>query len=267
MRKEHEQQQQREFPTPLVVNFAQIPQMLKEQPAWVVWQYQQVEEDIKKPPFSPITGKLASVSDPTSWSSFANAKRAYEDGQYAGIGFMLTAGIVGIDIDHCIDVGQYSSAAVTMVEVLNTYAEVSPSGEGIRLFLQGNLPGPYRRRGPIELYQDHRYLTVTGHRIAGTPAEIAQRQQELESVYARLFPPPKKENTKMVIGAQALLEEGGVLEKAYHAKNGQTFQRYYEGDPSLWEGTGAKHTSQSEADFTLCLMLLYWTNNDTIQTD
>jgi hypothetical protein len=42
MAKEHEPQQQKELPTPLEVNIEQIPQMLKERPTWVMWQYQQV---------------------------------------------------------------------------------------------------------------------------------------------------------------------------------------------------------------------------------
>jgi putative DNA primase/helicase len=58
-----------------------------------------------------------------------------------------------------------------------------------------------------------------------------------------------------------------VLQKALKAKNAENFKRYYHGDTSLWEGAGAKHHSQSEADFTLVLMLLYWTNKDPTQVD
>ena len=36
---------------------------------------------------------------------------------------------------------------------------------------------------------------------------------------------------------------------------------------TVWEGKGARHHSQSEADFTLVLMLLYWTNGDSSQVD
>ncbi len=28
--------------------------------------------------------------------------KAYETGEWAGVGFVLTQGIVGVDIDHCI---------------------------------------------------------------------------------------------------------------------------------------------------------------------
>jgi putative DNA primase/helicase len=263
MRKEHEPHQPKELPTPLEVNFATIPEQLKERSQWVVWRYAVVEGEIKKPPFTPRTGRLASVANSASWASFDTARRAYESGKYAGIGFMLVSGIVGIDIDHCIKDGQLSPPAQKIQQNLNTYTERSPSGEGIRLFMHGTLPGPYRRRGNIELYQDRRYLTVTGHQLDGSSAVLSTNQTALEAVYSKLFPPMQRtENTVGggVRGGPVPDEE--VLTKAYAAKNGETFKRYYEGDSSLWEGK-----SQSQADFTLCLMLLYWTNNDSSQVD
>ncbi len=50
-------------------------------------------------------------------------------------------------------------------------------------------------------------------------------------------------------------------------KSGEKFKRYFFGDSSLWEGEEALHKSQSEADFTLVLMLLYWTNDNKRQVD
>ncbi len=233
-----------------------------------------VDGEVKKPPFNPRTGMMASVANPTTWSSFQEAKTAYQRRNYAGVGFMLTqeTGIVGIDIDHCFRDGKYSDQAHEIMTQLNTYTERSPSGEGLRLFLHGSLPGPYRRRGTIELYEDRRYLTVTGHMLPGAPRTLEYREAELNALYQQLFPATRqavsKENTGGgVVEIPVPRRDEQVLEKAYAAKNGQLFRRYYEGDSSLWEGTGAKHHSQSEADFTLCLMLLYWTNNDINQVD
>src|SRR5438105_4168696 len=102
MERERPRPEERALPTPLEVRFDTIPETLKERPQWVVWNYQMVEDDIKKPPFSPRTGKQAKVTDARTWGSFQEAKRAYETGVYAGVGFVLTSGIVGIDIDHCL---------------------------------------------------------------------------------------------------------------------------------------------------------------------
>ena len=52
------------------------------------------------------------------------------------------------------------------IELLNTYAEISPSGEGIRLFLLHDMPIPAVKNNvegkSREIYSTGRYLTVTG---------------------------------------------------------------------------------------------------------
>src|SRR5579859_7500138 len=96
------------LPNPLVVNFDSIPKRLQDADQFVVWKYAIVDDEIKKPPFSPKTGRAASIRTPSTWGSFEEARAAYASGQFAGIGIVLTQslGIVGIDIDHCIVAGQ-----------------------------------------------------------------------------------------------------------------------------------------------------------------
>ena len=50
-----------------------------------------------------------------------------------------------------------------------------------------------------------------------------------------------------------------VVEKAQSARNRERFQ-------ALWNGNITGYRSKSEADFTLVLYLLYWTNDDLAQT-
>src|SRR5438445_516554 len=101
------------IPEPLPVHFANIPERLRSYPHFVVWQYQRVEDELKKPPFDPKTGKRASVRKPDTWGSFADAQKAYASGKFAGVGIVLTPemGMVGIDIDHCIQEGKLSDDA------------------------------------------------------------------------------------------------------------------------------------------------------------
>jgi len=261
------------IPKPLEVNFDGIPERLRFYPHFVVWNYATIDEEIKKPPVDPKTGKRASVRKPDTWGSYDDAHAAYTTGQFAGIGIVLTAdmGIVGIDIDHCMIDGQLTDEAQRIITALDSYAETSPSDTGIRIMLEAKLPGAFRRRGNIEMYEDMRYLTLTGHRITETPVDVKPRHRQLYELYHRLF--PIQENTGGGVGLRPHadsphgLSDETVLQKALKAKNGENFTRYYHGDTSLWEGTGAKHRSQSEADFTLVLMLLYWTNKDTVQVD
>jgi len=50
-----------------------------------------------------------------------------------------------------------------------------------------------------------------------------------------------------------------VVEKARSARNGESFA-------ALWQGNISGYMSKSEADFTLVLRLLYWTNDEIAQT-
>ncbi len=56
-----------------------------------------------------------------------------------------------------------------------------------------------------------------------------------------------------------------VLERALSAKNGDNFKRLWEGDYSGYVTAG--QPDKSRADWQLVRYLLYWTNNDPIQTD
>jgi putative DNA primase/helicase len=275
------------IPPPLEVNFSAIPEVLQSRPQWVGWTYRLIEGEIKKPPIDLHTGRQASVTRPQTWGSFQDAQRAYETqiiaGKpvvIAGVGIVLTSGIVGIDLDHCIINGQLNDEASLLTAALPTYTEYSPSTDmnglptGLHVWLENvSLPGRFRRRDTVEMYQDGRYFTVTGHAIQEPPEPVSRDQQALDAIYQHVFTPQVQENTGGGVAHRAerrsplYRTDEEVLEKAYAARNGQNCRRYYEGDYSLWEGAGARHRSQSEADFTLVLMLLYWTNKDIRQVE
>ena len=240
------------LPEPLTVNVDRIPHRLQEYDHFVVWHYERVAEELKKPPCDPKTGKRASVRKPETWGSFQEARHAYESGQFAGVGIVLTAamGIVGIDIDHCIVEGQLDEEAQRIITAVTSYAEVSPSGTGVRIMLEGKLPGAFRRRDTLEMYEDMRYLTLTGQWIANTPLDIQPRHQEVSDLYHHIFPSDaretERENTvgdveqRPSYAYHTSRSDEAVLQKALTAKNGATFARYYHGDTSLWEGAGAE---------------------------
>src|SRR5437763_16844655 len=114
----------------LKVDFDAIPDELKGSNQWVVCKYELVEGELKKPPFSPVSGYRASTRKPSTWGTFEDVKRAYGTGKYAGIGYMLTGGLVAFDLDHCIIEGQLHELASRLVAYLGTYAESSISGTG-----------------------------------------------------------------------------------------------------------------------------------------
>jgi putative DNA primase/helicase len=275
------------IPEAIPVNFDGIPPELQRYPS-VVWKYQVIEGDVKKPPFNPKTGKRASVADPNTWGSFNEAKEAYLTGKWGkwdGVGIVLleNGGLVGIDIDDCIHNGSIKPDALHIISVLNTFTELSPSipeGEkmptGVHLWVKGKLPGRFCRNDAlkVEMYERGRYITVTGHHIHGSRGYLQAKQDRLAAVYNEVF----AYTDPILKDTGGGIERGGsryftyvtdqrALERAYRTNYADKFRRLYEGDMSLWEGEGATYPSQSNADFVLVLYLLRVTNNDTEQVD
>lgn len=128
--------------------------------------------DSKKVPISPISGKAASCNDATTWGSYEQARKFWltQRPRILGLGFMLTRefGITVIDLDHCLVDGRLSAFAQEIVEALDSYTEISPSGTGLHIWVQGNipdnLPADIKADGEdrIEMYDHARYITVTG---------------------------------------------------------------------------------------------------------
>ena len=93
-----------------------------------------------------------------------------------GVGLVLTAedDLTGIDLDDCItDSGSRTPLAAEIIGYGESYAEVSPSGEGIRIFIRGKIERALKDHATgVEVYSTGRYLTVTGNQVDGTPSEI-----------------------------------------------------------------------------------------------
>ena len=159
-------------PEYLKVHPEHIPDQLTTLPQWVTWRaVWRVDGAGKgkwtKPPYQP-DGRPAKSTDPATWAEFSECLLAYQSGRFDGLGFVLTrdAGIIGVDLDHCIDAGgNVAPWAQQAVDTLNSYAEMSPSGDGLHVFVFGTFPGDMtgRRKGGVEVYAEGRYLTVTGH--------------------------------------------------------------------------------------------------------
>src|SRR6516162_6171084 len=126
-------------PARLEVLFAHIPERLRKLRRWVVWKWCRRKKKWDKPP-RQTNGDLASVDDPNTWCSFDEALAALQTGELDGIGFVLgyveEEGVTytGVDLDGCRDpqTGQIQEWATSHLERIDTYAEVSPSGEGAK---------------------------------------------------------------------------------------------------------------------------------------
>jgi hypothetical protein len=166
-----------------------VPAELRAIARWVCWKARgKPNGKLDKLPCSPHTGSVGDAHDPTSWGSFAQAVTAMRRYRLDGIGIVLTGedSLVGVDLDGCVDdAGVVAPWARDIIAELDSYTERSPSGHGLRLFAFGGLPPGRRKVGGLEVYDDARFLTVTGHHLAGTPATVEQRDFELRDLHAR----------------------------------------------------------------------------------
>jgi KaiC/GvpD/RAD55 family RecA-like ATPase len=186
-----------------MITLENIPTALTARPNWVLWR-----NDLRggKPTKLPYDAhdRLARADDPTSWETYADAVARYERGGYEGIGYEFSDddGLCGIDLDGCRDPesGTVSAWAKEIILTLDTYAEVSPSQTGVKLWVVGKSPFASGKKiklpheqpigdkaAAIEVYDHGRYFAVTGWRLRG-PAEPQPRQDKLDWLKRKYFP-------------------------------------------------------------------------------
>jgi putative DNA primase/helicase len=175
----------------LKVQPGNIPDDLKAVAQWVVWRLEPKRGkpgEFTKVPYTPRSkpercAKAASTRR-DDWRTFEQALGVLEndgigpDGRpfYPdGVGFVLSEqdDFVGVDIDNCrnAETGELTALVQTIIQNLDSYTEISPSGKGVRVILRGHLPPGGRKNTAedVEMYESGRYLTITGHSLEVMP--------------------------------------------------------------------------------------------------
>lgn len=249
-----------------------IPAALRERSQWVCWKYITRGGKQTKCPVNARGGGLADSTDPATWASFDEVVAAWKAGGYAGIGYVFTADgpFAGIDLDGCIDdAGNIVSTARQIIDALNSYTEISPSGRGVKVFIAGRKPDGIGCKSKAiagfkesEVYDRDRFFTVTGQRVPDTPAEVEERQAALNTLCTRLWPKkPKPHLNGAVIGTGFGGDDAALIKRASAAKNGDRFGKLWAGDTSLHSDDA------SGADQALCNSLAFWTGKDADRMD
>jgi len=146
----------------LLVKVEGIPEELRVRPQWIVWKA--VGDRPDKVPYSARTGRRASSTDLLTWGTFQGALEAYENGGYAGLGFVFSSAdpYTGIDLDDCVGGdGEIALWALEIARYFDSYTELSATGTGLHIIVRGDVPN--RRKGDVEVYSSKRFFTVTGH--------------------------------------------------------------------------------------------------------
>lgn len=237
----------------------QLPRNLPPGRRYVGW----VRSPAGKVPVVPsCCRRRASVTNPATWDTFDVARASVEDGKCDGLGLVLTGdGLVAIDLDHCVEpTGILSDLAVDVLAQLPTYTEISPSGDGLHLWLFGTLPAGGRRRDALEVYDTGRFLTLTGWHLCDTSHAIVDQTVAIAAWYPQLFPALERPTPPAIPVGSPREDDTGLLAKAHQARNGDSFA-------ALWRGDTSAYPSPSEADAALCRQLMFWTGHDLARAD
>ena len=256
--------------------YEKIPLELKQLSHWVGWKYMQRpgEDHKRKVPINAMDGQPAKSNDPTTWCDFDTACRGKERFGLDGIGFMFSGdGIFGIDIDHCYDpeTQELDPAAAEIIETVQSYTELSPSGTGIHILCKGALPEGRKRRGAVEMYSTLRYFTVTGNqfgleypfsdcteRVAVMHRKYLGEEENAAGAQKAALPMPTGRGTNADMSVDA------ILRRMFDSKHGQKLQDLYNGS---WERYGIGDGSQSSADQAFCNTLAFWCRCDAALMD
>lgn len=171
-----------------------IPESLTSIPRWLLWKYIKKKKPDgtvfwTKVPFQ-CDGTPASTTNPATWCSYEEALDAWMVGDFDGIGMTLGADVQGIDLDDCRDpeTGELSELAKEVLDRIDGYAEVSPSGTGIKLFAKTNLDGSRTKKEMgVELYREGRYFTVTGQAMGGGHDDLSDEVQALDWLIEKVW--------------------------------------------------------------------------------
>jgi len=137
-----------------------IPSELKEYDQWAVG-------GRDKAPIDAKTGRPASSTDPSTWSSFDIAWAYYlkNKKKCLGVGFMLSEDdpFTIVDLDKCIEAdGSLNDKARETCSVLESYTEISQSNKGLHIVGRAVLKDGGRKRDGIEIYDRARFIIITG---------------------------------------------------------------------------------------------------------
>jgi hypothetical protein len=152
----------------------QAPDALRELKGWLVWRWVRRPgrpKALKMPYY--VSGPVrkhthGSAEDRALLVTFEEAKRAADQHDFAGVGLALMPefGVTALDFDNCVKDGEIDPRVERLT--MGTYAELSPSGTGVRAFMLGESPdskdsSPADNSFGFETFHGKGFVTFTGN--------------------------------------------------------------------------------------------------------
>ena len=181
-----------------------IPPELSDLDQWVVWSYEVREWEnglfgpVKIPYQTKNPNRKASRTISSDWSDLETALWCVENNWSSvdGIGFVFSRedGLSGVDFDNCRnpETEYVREEYQFWIDKLEGYAEISPSGTGIKVWVKGTIAEQYFKAeestgfrilkfagGEIEVYRRGQYFTVTTRSLKKVES-ITSAQRELD---------------------------------------------------------------------------------------
>jgi putative DNA primase/helicase len=237
---------------------------------WILWKTEVRDGKETKVPVNPNNLSKAMVNESETWSDFDTADEISRDMAKYGLGFVFTKDdpFVGIDLDKVRDPdsGSVSNDDIRfIVEKMDTYTEVSPSGTGYHIISRGKLPDGRTRHNGIEMYDNARFFTMSGNHVDGSPQMTKERTAEMKLIHGAFLEKQEKKNNnrkkKHVKPTDVDMEDEEVIKRATSSASAKKFRDFWNG---RWEHYS--YDSQSEADMAFACMLAFWTGGDFEQT-
>ncbi|MDA2519787.1 phage/plasmid primase, P4 family [Bacillus cereus] len=250
-------------------NFNNIPTELKNCPQWVLWRKENRNGKPTKVPYQ-VNSKMAQANNSNTWSSFETIVEKYKQGGYDGIGFVFSKqdDYVGIDVDKCVVDGDLSELAQDIMNIVPSYTEFSPSGNGIHIIAKGKIP----LRGPgtgkkvpsigLEVYRHTRYFTFTGDSI--NKNHVEESTENLKILFQKYI---EKKEVPAVSQIPSISRESNIShlsnselwERMFNSKNGRAIRDLFCGM--------LINSDHSSTDMALCNHLAFWTDKDSAKMD
>jgi len=250
--------------------YSEIPQELKELKQWCGFRLQERNGRSTKIPIDANTGGFGKSNDESTWSDFQTALSSINRFQCDGIGLYFKPPYFGIDLDDVrTEIDRYKqnddedNIVAEFIELMESYAEVSVSGNGVHIIAKGDLPEKGSRKGNVEVYNNGRFFVMTGNRL-GRYTDVAEDDMgKINYLHNKYI----TSNEVSAARKSASDRQGNGLSKeeiikvAGNSKNGMRFKLFMGGG---WEQF---YESHSHADMAFANDLAFWTNRDYEKMD
>lgn len=246
---------------------------IKEKPVWILWKRELKNGRWTKVPYTKHN-TYAATDNPETWGTHAELE-SYVSKGFDGLGivFERTAGVIGIDLDHCVSDGEVDDDFLELIKSARTYTEYSPSGTGVHLLFRSEETIPLLKKKhifdkstlkAIEAYSWGRFFTFTEDETRDSKDIRTVTEGEFVKILEIAGYPwgtEQAEESGVPEENKVSFSDEEILKKMFAAANGVKVRALYEG--SIEDN----NNDESAADHALCCHLAFWTQKDFAQIE